>query len=129
MGSSNHIPKPCPSCGRERYVEKSSSSEVCVKCRSLWQLITQAFYIGDWVDDALCAQVDPEVWFPSHYGGTRKSADPATRICADCPVRRECWEYADRARIEYGVWGGEDEVTRRKRFAREGEEEPDGRAA
>ena len=55
-----------------------------------------------WMADALCTQVDPETWFPEK-GGT---PDPAKRICAECPVRHTCLEYA-LARPELdGVWGG-----------------------
>lgn len=31
----------------------------------------------------------------------------AKRICADCPVRLECLDYAIRNSIEDGVWGGQ----------------------
>jgi WhiB family redox-sensing transcriptional regulator len=58
--------------------------------------------VGPWAAEALCAQVDPEVFFPAND-------DPATearRICARCPVRRPCLDYALAAGEEYGIWGG-----------------------
>ena len=57
---------------------------------------------GTWKDDGLCAQVDPEVWFPDKGESTR----PAKRICARCPVRVPCLDYALDHGIRHGVWGG-----------------------
>lgn len=65
----------------------------------------------DWQDGALCAQTDPELWFP----GVGEPAIPAKRICAVCPVREACLDYALAAgpRI-YGIWGGTTEKERRQ---------------
>jgi hypothetical protein len=38
----------------------------------------------------------------------------ARRICADCPVKEPCLEYALYNRIEHGVWGGASERERRR---------------
>lgn len=43
-----------------------------------------------WTDDALCAQVDPDLFFPVYGGSTRA----AKSVCAACPVQRQCLEYA-----------------------------------
>jgi WhiB family redox-sensing transcriptional regulator len=37
----------------------------------------------------------------------------AKRICAECPVRQECLEYALRVREPFGIWGGLNETERR----------------
>jgi WhiB family transcriptional regulator, redox-sensing transcriptional regulator len=37
----------------------------------------------------------------------------AKRICAGCPVQRECLEYALRVREPFGIWGGLNETERR----------------
>lgn len=49
------------------------------------------FYERDvsWHIDALCAQTDPELFYPEK-GGTTK---PAKDICGTCTVRAECLEY------------------------------------
>lgn len=39
-----------------------------------------------WYELAVCAQTDPEVFFP----GPRANAMPARRICRACPVQAEC---------------------------------------
>lgn len=54
-----------------------------------------------WMDDALCAQTDPELFFPVQGGG---SAD-AKRICAECPVAAMCLDYAMRVPSEDDYWG------------------------
>ena len=38
----------------------------------------------------------------------------AKRICADCPVKEPCLEYALEQRIDHGVWGGTSERQRRR---------------
>lgn len=55
-----------------------------------------------WQDSALCAQTDPEVFFPPQGGCI---AVPK-RICAGCDVRAECEEYAVSTGQENGIWGG-----------------------
>jgi WhiB family redox-sensing transcriptional regulator len=65
---------------------------------------------ADWQRQGLCAQVDPELWFPEK-GGT---PEPAKRVCAVCPVLSECRAYA-LANIElFGVWGGLSDKDRRR---------------
>ncbi len=51
---------------------------------------------------ALCAQTDPEAFFPEKGGSTRE----AKRICLGCEVRSECLEYALRHDERFGIWGG-----------------------
>lgn len=55
-----------------------------------------------WTLDALCAQSDPEAWFPEKGGTT----NPAKRICAICPVMEDCLAYALEHGETFGVWGG-----------------------
>jgi WhiB family redox-sensing transcriptional regulator len=65
-----------------------------------------------WMDLALCAQTDPEAFF-AEKGEWQKTAD-AKRICAACPVRAQCLEFALTNKEQYGVWGGLSERERRK---------------
>lgn len=55
-----------------------------------------------WMDDALCAQSDPEAFFPEKGGSTRD----AKKVCAECTVREQCLAYALEHHIAWGVWGG-----------------------
>ncbi|WP_089299864.1 MULTISPECIES: WhiB family transcriptional regulator [Haloechinothrix] len=64
----------------------------------------------DWQERALCAQTDPEAFFPEKGGSTRE----AKRICQGCEVRTECLEYALAHDERFGIWGGLSERERRK---------------
>jgi WhiB family redox-sensing transcriptional regulator len=64
----------------------------------------------EWQDRALCAQTDPEAFFPEKGGSTRE----AKRICQGCDVRAECLEYALAHDERFGIWGGLSERERRK---------------
>ena len=64
----------------------------------------------EWQDRALCAQTDPEAFFPEKGGSTRE----AKRICQVCDVRSECLEYALAHDERFGIWGGLSERERRK---------------
>ncbi len=63
-----------------------------------------------WQDRALCAQTDPEAFFPVKGGSTRE----AKRICLGCEVRAECLEYALSGDERFGIWGGLSERERRR---------------
>ena len=55
-----------------------------------------------WQERALCAQTDPEAFFPEKGGSTRE----AKRICTTCEVRAECLEYELEHDERFGIWGG-----------------------
>ena len=63
-----------------------------------------------WQERALCAQTDPEAFFPEKGGSTRE----AKRVCAACEVRAECLQYALANDERFGIWGGLSERERRK---------------
>lgn len=60
----------------------------------------------EWVRDAICPQTDPEAFYPERGNSTLD----AKRVCAGCPVRAQCLDYAmtvERdAAYRFGVWGG-----------------------
>lgn len=63
-----------------------------------------------WQREALCAQTDPEAFFPEKGGSTRD----AKKICTTCDVRDACLEYALSNDERFGIWGGLSERERRK---------------
>jgi WhiB family transcriptional regulator, redox-sensing transcriptional regulator len=62
-----------------------------------------------WRDRAACRGTDLDLFFP----GRGESAEPARRVCAACPVRQQCLDYAISHGIVYGIWGGLVERDRR----------------
>jgi WhiB family redox-sensing transcriptional regulator len=77
-----------------------------------------------WTDSAVCRNVDTDLFFPV---GTNQEATEQTvaakAICATCPVRTSCLEYALATNQADGVWGGLDESERLaiRRRARQGQ--------
>ena len=65
--------------------------------------------LGGWRYRAACRGADLDLFFPSRG----QSAEPARRICAACPVREPCLDYALRHGITHGIWGGLAERDRR----------------
>ncbi|MFC7850496.1 WhiB family transcriptional regulator [Arthrobacter sp. NPDC057388] len=63
-----------------------------------------------WQTDALCAQTDPEAFFPEKGGSTRD----AKKVCGACSVRSQCLEYALANDERFGIWGGLSERERRR---------------
>ncbi len=55
----------------------------------------------EWRAAAACRGVDPNIFFPVRGEDTRE----AKAICAECPVRQACRDYAMTAGEAMGVWG------------------------
>lgn len=77
----------------------------------------------EWQNRALCAQTDPEAFFPEKGESTRE----AKRICAGCEVRAQCLDAALLGDERFGIWGGlserERRPLRRARRDRDGEDQ------
>lgn len=56
----------------------------------------------EWMRSALCAQADPDRWFPVQGG----DMSLAKWICARCDVRAQCLAYALARDEPFGIWGG-----------------------
>ncbi len=63
-----------------------------------------------WVVFGACRDVDPDLFFPAG----REEESHALALCASCPVRQECLDYALEAGERFGIWGGMTEKQRRK---------------
>lgn len=68
----------------------------------------------EWMTDGLCAEVDPELFYPEQGGSTRE----AKAVCTGCEVRAECLAYALAHDERFGVWSGVSEHGRRQPAAR-----------
>lgn len=79
---------------------------------------------NDWIRRAVCRDVDPELFFPAAEPGSAayaRQVAAAKAVCARCPVRPECLDYA-LATLPYGVAGGLTDAERAavRRFHRAG---------
>lgn len=65
-----------------------------------------------WEKQAACLGKPTDHWFPEVNSQSRRTKSAiavenrAKRICAMCPVRRECLTDAVKRREEFGIWGG-----------------------
>ena len=61
----------------------------------------------NWRASGACLHADPDLFFPiSSIGRARAQIARAKAICAPCPVRRECLEFAYANTLVHGIWGG-----------------------
>jgi WhiB family redox-sensing transcriptional regulator len=90
--------------------------EVPVQQDADWSAVAGLYAVEEdegelaWQTDALCAQTDPEAFFPEKGGSTRD----AKRVCEACPVQAECLDYAMSKDEKFGIWGGLSERERRR---------------
>jgi WhiB family redox-sensing transcriptional regulator len=71
---------------------------------------TTTYDPNEWRLDAACRDLDTAVFFPD----TDEESARAKAICAGCPVRDACLDFALVTRQDDGVWGGLDENERRR---------------
>lgn len=55
-----------------------------------------------WQAYALCAETDPDAFFPEKGGSVRE----AKKICRACEVRTQCLQDAIARGERFGIWGG-----------------------
>jgi WhiB family transcriptional regulator, redox-sensing transcriptional regulator len=61
----------------------------------------------NWRSAGACRSADPDLFFPiSGTGPGERQVARAKLICAGCPVRQECLEFALANAQTYGIWGG-----------------------
>ena len=70
---------------------------------------------ASWQSRAACLHCDPDMFFPiAPSGPALQQIEQAKAVCARCPVRRECLQYALATRQVHGVWGGTSEEERQQ---------------
>lgn len=72
-----------------------------------------------WREDALCAEVGLDLFYPERGGSTRLGQI----VCAKCDVRSQCLDYALNNEEKHGIWGGESTGARRKKLRQVAEPE------
>jgi hypothetical protein len=94
------------------YRFDTGETERAARLREMKQHLktTLLTYAEPWMADAICAQTDPEVFYPERG----ESIADAKRVCLGCPVRETCLEWALERKERFGVFGGKSERERRK---------------
>lgn len=102
-----------PSTIRQRVLQagySGTTGEPTHRPRTPLELILGRIDDQPWAEDALCAQTDPESFYPEKGGSTRE----AKAVCASCLVQAECLDYALDHDERFGIWGGLSERERRR---------------
>jgi WhiB family redox-sensing transcriptional regulator len=77
-----------------------------------------------WQVKASCRGPQAAVFFPptslERKDEKEERETRAKAICATCPVRKPCLEYAIRIREPHGIWGGLNELERKQLMSRRG---------
>ena len=77
-----------------------------------------------WQIKAACRGPQAAVFFPPTSVERKDEKEErearAKAICATCPVRKPCLEYAIRIREPHGIWGGLNELERKQLMSRRG---------
>ena len=63
-----------------------------------------------WYYRAACQGMDTELFFPT----ADEPPTEALAVCADCPVRDRCLDYAVEHNLTDGVWGGRSAYQRKQ---------------
>jgi WhiB family transcriptional regulator, redox-sensing transcriptional regulator len=69
-----------------------------------------------------CRGLDPALFFPER--GDMASIAEAKAVCAECPMRAPCRDYAHATAQEFGVWGGETAQARLRTLRRQRTADP-----
>ncbi|MEU4261779.1 WhiB family transcriptional regulator [Streptomyces sp. NPDC025273] len=70
--------------------------------------------MDNWRMLAACRDEDPDLFFPiGSTGPALVQTEDAKAVCAACPVRDQCLEWALENGQDSGVWGGLSENERR----------------
>ena len=75
-----------------------------------------------WQVKAACRGPQAAIFFPPTHFERKDEKEVrearAKAICATCPVKKACLEYAIRIREPHGIWGGLNELERKQVLAR-----------
>jgi WhiB family redox-sensing transcriptional regulator len=85
-------------------------SDVSILASSL----TLAHADYSWRSQSLCRDTDPDLFFPiGTTGHALNQISRAKEVCGECPVSRQCLEFALETNQDSGIWGGTSEEERR----------------
>ncbi len=68
----------------------------------------------DIFEEALCAK--PRYSYLDWFSEDPEEQSQCKRICNQCPIKKECAQYAMENQELWGIWGGTDDFRRRRAF-------------
>lgn len=102
---------------RQRLKKEAAAHQAREAAAQLIDVMAMRAYVrslrhnsGDWWEAALCAQTDPELFFPPD----KETERTAKKVCGECTVRTACLAFALENDEPWGVWGGLSEKERLK---------------
>jgi len=72
------------------------------------------FQAEPWVAQAACAGLSGPVASALFFPSRGEPVTEARKVCAGCPVREQCLDFALRNGEQHGIWGGTSERERRR---------------
>lgn len=96
----------CEDCTRANAIYKTATEGHTIPTPSVWASVVRVarpLREEAWQRDAACKGMDPDLFHPVHDDA---EAVDAKAVCAACPVRKHCLDYAMRNREQHGIWGG-----------------------
>ncbi len=77
-----------------------------------------------WRGSATCRRENATVFFPPPHFEMKpekdEREDKARALCRACPVQQECLEYSLSVQEPHGIWGGLNELERRRMLRQRG---------
>tara|TARA_B100000959_G_C14477447_1_gene417744 strand:+ start:203 stop:460 length:258 start_codon:yes stop_codon:yes gene_type:complete len=74
--------------------------------------------VSSWQYDAMCRQHSSNLFFPPATFEKKEDREKrelkAKAVCNGCPVRTECLDEAKEIAEPFGIWGGQNEVERKR---------------
>jgi WhiB family redox-sensing transcriptional regulator len=72
--------------------------------------------VEKWRLKRMCIDQNLDMFFPEDQPKFKVENEPGNpgSFCFQCPVRKECLDYAVQNEIRHGVWGGVNEETRNR---------------
>jgi WhiB family redox-sensing transcriptional regulator len=101
-------------------METSVASNLGTPHKSTLALVLKSPDDGVWRDHASCKTMGNTEFFATFQGNSKSHEERLDRvrtICNECPVNKECLDFAVRNEIAYGVWGGLTPKERKQKFA------------
>jgi len=86
----------------------------------------QVFLAGEtpWRGSASCRRENATVFFPPPHFEMKpekdEREDKARAVCRSCPVRQACLDYSLSVQEPHGIWGGLNELERRRLIRQRG---------